>query len=105
MVQFYFWKAFELQGTEWSTEVSKRSMRFSHPLPDDKKGLVFSGNHHLVDEFFVHVRSSCDQTRPFKWNDFAAAITMWEDYIVRLQRELMTSMTYWTTHQALYTVE
>lgn len=80
-------------------------MRLSHPVPDNKEGLVFSGDHHLVDEVLGPVISSCNQIRPpFKWNDFAAAIAMWEDYILRLQRELMTSMPYWTTQQALYPV-
>ncbi|XXG40857.1 hypothetical protein AAC387_Pa01g1469 [Persea americana] len=105
VVQFYHWKTSELQGTEWSRVISKKNMRLSHPLPDNKNALVFSGDHHLVDEVLVHVVSSCNQIRPpFKWNDFAAAMPMWEDYILGLQRELMTSMPYWTTHQALYTV-
>lgn len=99
VLQFYCWKASELhQETKECTEMSK--MRSSQLL---KSGvLVLAGDHHLVEAFFGE--RSCDVRRGFDLSGLSAAHAMWEGYVRRMRRELIMSIPYWRSHQALYPV-
>ncbi|XP_077236198.1 2-oxoglutarate (2OG) and Fe(II)-dependent oxygenase superfamily protein isoform X2 [Tasmannia lanceolata] len=102
VVQFYYWKASEMQEIKCGTETGNR-VRLAQPLPEERSGLNFfiSSNHQLAETVLGH---EDDIQPPFDWTNFSAAVTMWERHCCRLERELLISIPQWKLHQTIFSV-
>ncbi|KAL5553328.1 hypothetical protein UlMin_040729 [Ulmus minor] len=102
VVQFYCWKASELQTTEVEVE-SRKMIKLSQLHQERIRSLksLFSKDDHLAEMVFSRV--AFDE-HCFDCKKFAAAIATWEDYVRKLYEELLRSFPHWRTRQSIFTV-
>ncbi|KAA8529875.1 hypothetical protein F0562_034521 [Nyssa sinensis] len=105
VVQFYCWKASELQTSE-NEERRKNVVQLSQSQWEkinDLK-LMFLKDKQLAETVFSHL--TCDKPRQhsFDWVSFSAAVTAWEAYTCKLHKDLLTSLPHWRSHQFIFSV-
>ncbi|KAF8389678.1 hypothetical protein HHK36_024197 [Tetracentron sinense] len=105
VLQFYFWKATQLQATKVETATGN-VVRLSESLREKINSLksMLLNDHQLAETVFSHM--SCDPFRQptFDWADFSAAVAAWEDYTCKLHKEMLLSLSYWRSHQSIFSV-
>jgi len=103
-VQFYCWKASELQ-----TSPLDKKIRVVPLSPSQKEQVNRLKHMFLKDEglagthFSSTIASECNQ-QPFDWSRFSAAATGWEAYCNKLGKEMLLSLPYWKRHQSIFSV-
>ncbi|KAF6144572.1 hypothetical protein GIB67_006064 [Kingdonia uniflora] len=105
VVQFYWWKASELQTGNIATE-AKNIIRLSVSLLENNNRLEekLLGDHQLSEAVFHNVSRHKNVQCSFVWDDFSAAIAAWKDYTLRLRVELFASLANWRKHQSVFSL-
>ncbi|KAJ8760435.1 hypothetical protein K2173_015102 [Erythroxylum novogranatense] len=104
-VQFYRWKASEFEDSllHLGTDKIKRILESQREEIRALKSL-FINDYQLAEAVFGPI--TCDENcvQAFNWSKFSAAISAFEDYTSRLQREFLMSLPYWRTEHIIYSV-
>ena len=104
VVQFYSWKA-EPQTSKVERETENLVVKLSESQREEINSLrtIFLKDRQLAETV---LGKTCDESRQhsFQWVSFSAAIGAWEDYTRELVKELVFSLPYWITHQAIFYV-
>ncbi|KAF3432058.1 hypothetical protein FNV43_RR26797 [Rhamnella rubrinervis] len=104
VVQHYWWKASELQAEEIKIE-SIKVVELLQPQRDRISSLkpLFLKDRHQAEKVFSSV--ACESKQEFfDWSGFAASIPMWEDYVFRLRKELLTSLQHWKEQESIFNI-
>lgn len=105
VVQFYCWKASDLQTSEVTidsgkvVELSQWQMEKINCLKS-----VFLKDHQLAEMVFSCMTSNVRGLPFFDWAVFNSAVALWEDYASKLREQLVRSFPYWRTHQSIFDV-
>ncbi|CAK9176621.1 unnamed protein product [Ilex paraguariensis] len=103
VLHFYFWKGSELQTTEVKDQTNNVVL-VTHSQREkihDLK-LVFLKDHQVAETFFGDVSRGKSMQHSFDWVSFSAAVIAWEAYTCKLVKELLMSLPYWKTNQAIF---
>ncbi|XP_030553165.1 uncharacterized protein LOC115757182 isoform X1 [Rhodamnia argentea] len=106
VVQYYSWKASELQGQATILEEGKvipLSRSQSQKVRDLESACVKDCR--LAQTTFGCL--SCDRSGTpeiFRWGSFSAAVDAWRDYTNELHKDLLRSLPYWRNHQLIFHV-
>uniref|UniRef100_A0A1D1Y3L1 Prolyl 3-hydroxylase 1 n=1 Tax=Anthurium amnicola TaxID=1678845 RepID=A0A1D1Y3L1_9ARAE len=103
VVQFYNWKSSELQLGRGEITVDDRSIVPSLVGRTRGSELVIPCDRQAAEAVFGYI-SHDDSPLPFHWDDFALAVSIWEDYIQTKHDILMASIAHWQTHQIIFPV-
>ncbi|KAJ4710153.1 2-oxoglutarate (2OG) and Fe(II)-dependent oxygenase superfamily protein [Melia azedarach] len=105
VVQFFHWKASELPS--FTVEIAGKVLHLSQSQQKKISCLksVFVKDHQLVETVFHPVTINEKEQRSFSWADFSAAVKVWEDYIHKLHKDIVSSLPYWRTHQSLFSIQ
>lgn len=105
VVQFYSWKASKLQTSKVERETENLVVKLSESQREKINSLrtTFLNDQQLAETV---LGTSCGESRQhsFQWVSFSAAVGAWEDYTRELRKELVLSLPYWRTHQAIFSV-
>ncbi|KAL6351656.1 hypothetical protein AAG906_041010 [Vitis piasezkii] len=105
VVQFYSWKASKLQTSTVERETEILVVKLSESQREKINSLrtTFLNDQQLAETV---LGTSCGESRQhsFQWISFSAAVGAWEDYTRELRKELVLSLPYWRTHQAIFSV-
>ncbi|CBI26784.3 unnamed protein product, partial [Vitis vinifera] len=105
VVQFYSWKASKLQTSKVERETENLVVKLSESQREKINNLrtTFLNDQQLAETV---LGTSCGESRQhsFQWVSFSAAVGAWEDYTRELRKELVLSLPYWRTHQAIFSV-
>lgn len=103
-MQHYWWKASELQAEEIKIE-SIKVVELSQLQRDRISSLksLFLKDQHQAEKVFSSV--ACESKQEFfDWAGFAASLSMLEDYVFRLRKELMMSLHYWKEQESIFNI-
>lgn len=64
---------------------------------------LFLRDQHLVEKVFSRVTCKSDQQN-FDWADFATSISVWEDYVSQLHKEILMSLPDWKALQSIFRI-
>lgn len=103
-MQHYWWRASELQTARIKVESSKvvELTQLQHARIGSLKSLLLK-DQHLAEKVFRRVTCNSDQ-QYFDWADFATSITVWEDYVSQLHKELLISLPDWKAQQSMFRI-
>ncbi|XP_059655290.1 uncharacterized protein LOC132302439 isoform X2 [Cornus florida] len=105
VVQFYCWKASDLQKSE-----KGRKRRNVVQLSESQREkinslrLTFLKDKQLAETIFSPMTDDMHRQHSFDWASFSAAVTAWEAYTTKLHKELVASLSYWRSHQSIFCV-
>ncbi|KAL7181070.1 hypothetical protein ACSBR1_040018 [Camellia fascicularis] len=103
-VQFYCWKASELQTFEREKKINMLPLSQSQREEVDRLKCAFLKDEQLAEILFsCTTRDNCEQHR-FNWAGFSAAVAAWDAYCNKLGKEMLMSLPYWKTHQSIFCV-
>ncbi|XP_015868023.3 uncharacterized protein LOC107405477 isoform X1 [Ziziphus jujuba] len=104
VVQHYWWRASELQTARVKMESSRvvELTQLQHARISSLKSL-FLRDQHLVEKVFSRVTCKSDQQN-FDWADFATSISVWEDYVSQLHKEILMSLPDWKALQSIFRI-
>ena len=105
VVQYYSWKASEIEATKVELESSKillLSESQQHRISDLKSSFLKEDS--LVETVFGSAACGKSMQQCFDWTKFAAAITMWEGYARESYEEVLRSIPYWKMQQSIFIV-
>lgn len=105
VVQFYCWKASEIQTSEIEMETNsivKLSQSERECIIELKSVLL--KDQQLAETMFSSM--SCERARDnsFDWAVLSAAVSAWEYYTCKLFEEMHTSLPHWKTQQSFFTI-
>ncbi|XP_043722542.1 uncharacterized protein LOC122669759 isoform X3 [Telopea speciosissima] len=104
VLQFCFWKAFELRETEVGRAISN-VVPLSQSLQEKSSGRKLTMGDHQLAEMVFHCISNHDDSKPaFGWADLHAAVVAWGDYTCKLRKELLIRFPYWRTYHSIFFV-
>lgn len=105
VVQFYCWKASDLQTCK-DTIDSGKVVELSQWQREKINCLksVFLKDHQLAEMVFSCMTCNASGWLLFDWADFNSAFPSWEDYASKLREELLRSLPCWRTHQSIFEV-
>ncbi|CAN6301608.1 unnamed protein product [Urochloa humidicola] len=101
VVQFYYWKAPKLAARREQSAIGSTTVRY--PTINHSRGteLPLPCNHTLAQIIF----GSFNTLETFKWNDFALAVAMWENYSEELKKQFLTFLPYWLSNGTIFVVD
>lgn len=103
VVQFYCWKASDLNFTK--VEASNKVVHLSQSQQEKSLCLksLFLKDLHLAESVFRSM-TSAERAEHCNWAHLRVAVDMWEDYAHRLHKELVMCSPHWKTHQSIFHV-
>lgn len=103
-IQFYCWKASELQTSPLNKKIHVVPLSPSQKEQVNRLKHMFLKDEGLAGTHFSStIASECNQ-QPFDWSRFSAAATGWEAYCNKLGKEMLLSLPYWKRHQSIFSV-
>ena len=104
MVQFYSWKASELQKSEHDEKINVLPLTQSQREECNRLKRAFLKDEQLAETLFGSMAVDRCKQNPFNWASFSAAVTAWEAYCDKLGKEMLISLTHWQTQQSIFSV-
>ncbi|XP_057495897.1 uncharacterized protein LOC130780901 isoform X1 [Actinidia eriantha] len=104
VVQFYSWKASELQKSEHEEKINVLPLTQSQREELNRLKRAFLKDEQLAETLFSSMAVDRCKQNPFNWASFSAAVTAWEAYCDKLGKEMLISLTHWRTHQSIFSV-
>ncbi|KAF4368460.1 hypothetical protein F8388_018584 [Cannabis sativa] len=107
VVQYYCWKASEVEATKIEVETSKvllLSELQQHKISSLKS--LFLKDNHLAEMVFRRATPTCSESmqQSFDWTKFAATIAMWEGYARDCYEGILRSLPYWKVQESIFKV-
>ncbi|XP_062113238.1 uncharacterized protein LOC133824372 [Humulus lupulus] len=105
VVQYYYWKASEVEAMKVEVENSKvvlLSELQQHRISSLKS--LFLRDNHLAETVFSRATCGKSVQHGFDWTKFAATIAMWEGYACDSYEGIMRSLPYWRVQQSIFNV-
>ncbi|KAI8538801.1 hypothetical protein RHMOL_Rhmol09G0131500 [Rhododendron molle] len=103
-VQFYCWKASELQTSGHEKRINVVPLSPSRREEVNRLKHVFLKDERVPDKLFSSAMGNERSQQPFNWAHVSAAVTTWEAYSNKLVKEMLLSLPYWKTHQSIFSV-
>ncbi|XP_058182758.1 uncharacterized protein LOC131300789 isoform X6 [Rhododendron vialii] len=103
-VQFYCWKASELQTSGHEKRINVVPLSPSQREEVNRLKHVFLKDERVPDKLFSSAMGNERSQQPFNWAHVSAAVTAWEAYSNKLVKEMLLSLPYWKTHQSIFSV-
>ncbi|XP_002527551.2 uncharacterized protein LOC8272312 [Ricinus communis] len=105
VVQFYCWKALELLNSDLEVKTGK-VIQLSQSQKENMSAMksIILEDHQLAEMVFSCANCNKDWRRSFNWAKFSAAVTAWEEYRLKLHKELVMSLPYWRIQGFIYSV-
>ncbi|KAF4347982.1 hypothetical protein G4B88_020988 [Cannabis sativa] len=107
VVQYYCWKASEVEATKVEVETSKVLLlsEFQQHRISSLKTLFLKDNH-LAETVFRRATPTCSESmqQSFDWTKFAATIAMWEGYARDCYEGILRSLPYWKVQESIFKV-
>ncbi|KAI8537948.1 hypothetical protein RHMOL_Rhmol09G0063200 [Rhododendron molle] len=103
-VQFYCWKASELQTSGHEKRINVVPLSPSEREEVNRLKHVFLKDERVPDKLFSSATGNEHSQQPFNWAHVSAAVTAWEAYSNKLVKEMLLSLPYWKTHQSIFSV-
>lgn len=103
-VQFYCWKASELQTSGHEKRINVVPLSPSQREEVNRLKHVFLKDERVPDKLFSSATGNECSQQPFNWAHVSAAVTAWEAYSNKLVKEMLLSLPYWKTHQSIFSV-
>lgn len=103
-VQFYCWKASELQTSGHEKRINVVPLSPSQREEVNRLKHVFLKDERVPDKLFSSATGNERSQQPFNWAHVSAAVTAWEAYSNKLVKEMLLSLPYWKTHQSIFSV-
>lgn len=106
VVQYYYWKASELETSTKVESESSRVILLSESQQQRISSLksLFSKDDHLAETVFSRGACSESMRQDFDWKRFVAAVSMWEDYARVSYEGIVKSLPYWRRQQSIFNV-
>ncbi|KAL7000748.1 procollagen-proline 3-dioxygenase [Sarracenia purpurea var. burkii] len=102
VVQFYSWKASELQMTEHGRKIKVVPLSQSQREEVNNLKRAALKDEQLAETLFgITTGDNCNR-HSFNWDHFSAAVTEWEAYCEKASKQLLLSLPYWRTHQSIF---
>ncbi|KAG7586237.1 Prolyl 4-hydroxylase alpha subunit [Arabidopsis thaliana x Arabidopsis arenosa] len=107
VVQFYHWKASELETSNVENDTLEKVKAMSHSQLETINALksVFMPDENLITTIFGYSCSDEDQKDSLDLTGISLAIISWEEYTCKLLKELFSSLPQWKTYQTIHKVE
>ncbi|XP_072971678.1 uncharacterized protein [Typha angustifolia] len=103
VLQFYYWKAPELEKSRRETAGDMESSRSSILRKSSDMELKLPCNHELAETILGAIYYKEPETI-FDWDGLSAAVAGWENYSTKLRRDLSSFMPYWLSNETIFYV-
>ncbi|XP_019234465.1 PREDICTED: uncharacterized protein LOC109214941 isoform X2 [Nicotiana attenuata] len=110
LVQFYHWKFSSLKTKVEGTTPTPTQTPNVIPVSLNQKTEIghlksaFLKDLQLAEGFFRNSRPIKEMDYEFNWLTFSAAVSEWECYVFKLQKELLLHLPHWRTNQSIFCV-
>lgn len=104
-VQFYSWKASELQTSGHEKRINVVPLSPSQRKEVNRLKQLFLKDERVTDTFFSSTTGNECSQQTFNWAHVSAAVTAWEAYCNKLDKEMLLSLPYWKTSRSIFSVQ